>query len=148
MPINYVVTKKVDKSNGTVKELYYAATKALQKKPVDSNSIAAELAQKSSLQNGDAISVLTQLSGIIAEHLKQGRTVSIDGLGNFFPTITSKGVPTPEECTADKIQLSRIGFKAAPSFIKEVRQARFISLQLREMKKGSDKAKKEGDKEI
>ncbi len=142
MAINYVVTKKVDKSSGTVKELYYATTKALQKKPIDSNSIAHELSQKSSLQDGDAISVLTQLSGIIAEHLKQGRTVSIDGLGNFYPTIRSEGVETPEACTADKIQVSRICFKAAPSFIKNVRQTRFISLQLRDMKRACDKEKK------
>ena len=137
MARNYVVTKKVDKSKGEIKERYYATTKAMQKKPVDSTTIAQELAQRSSLQNGDAMSVLVQLSGIIAEHLKQGRTVSIDGLGNFFPTISSEGVDKHEECTAEKIHVSRVGFKAAPSFIKDVRQTRFISLQLRDMKKTS-----------
>ena len=65
------------------------------------------------------MSVLVQLSGVIAEHLHQGRTVSIDGLGNFFPTITSKGVEKPEECTADKVWVARIGFKSAPAFLKK-----------------------------
>ena len=143
MAINYVVTKKVDKTKGEVKERYYATTKALQKKPIDSTTIAHELAQKSSLQNGDAMSVLVLLSGIIAEHLKQGRTVSIDGLGNFFPTISSEGVDKPEDCTADKIHVSRVGFKAAPSFIKNVKQARFISLQLRDLKKNLKKDSEE-----
>ena len=140
MAINYVVTKKVDKSKGEPKELYYATTKALQKKPVGSTTIAQELAQRSSLQNGDAMSVLVQLSDIIAGHLKQGRTVSIEGLGNFYPTITSEGVEKPEECTADKIHLSRICFRAAPTFINEVKQSQFISLDLREKKKALKRA--------
>ena len=55
-----------------------------------------QLAERSSLQDGDVMSVLTQLSGIIAGHLHEGRTVSIDGLGNFFPTISSEGVEKPE----------------------------------------------------
>lgn len=131
MPINYVVTKKIDKSRGTPRELYYASTKALQNKPVNSRQIAEELAARSSLQNGDAISVLVQLSDIIADHLKEGRTVSIDGLGNFFPSITSEGVETPEECTATKVKLSRICFKASPFLIRKVQKTSFISLQLK-----------------
>ena len=88
MSINYAVTKKVDKSKGIAKERYYATTRALQKKPVNSVQIANQLAERSSLQNGDVLSALTQLSDIIAAHLKEGRTVSIDGLGNFYPSIT------------------------------------------------------------
>ena len=108
MSINYVVTKKVDKTKGEVKVRYYATTRAMQKKPVDSSQIAMQLAERSSLQDGDVMSVLTQLSGIIAGHLHEGRTVSIDGLGNFFPTISSEGVEKPEECTADKVWVARI----------------------------------------
>lgn len=99
MSINYAVTKKVDKSKGVVKERYYATTRALQKKPVNSVQIANQLAERSSLQNGDVLSALTQLSDIIAAHLKEGRTVSIDGLGNFIPAspvkrwINRKNVP-------------------------------------------------------
>lgn len=95
MSINYAVTKKVDKSKGVVKERYYATTRALQKKPVNSVQIANQLAERSSLQNGDVLSALTQLSDIIAAHLKEGRTVSIDGLGNFYPSITSEAVDKP-----------------------------------------------------
>lgn len=130
MPINYTVTKKVDKTGSEVKELYYATTRAMQKKPIKSLQIANQLAERSSLQNGDALSVLTQLSDIIARHLKEGRTVCIDGLGNFYPTISSEGVEKPEECTANKVWVSRICFKAAPSFLNNVRRTNFVSMQL------------------
>ena len=142
MAINYVVTKKVDTTKGETNVRYYATTRALQKKPVDSAEIARQLAEKSSLQDGDVMSVLVQLSGVIAEHLHQGRTVSIDGLGNFFATITSKGVEKPEECTADKVWVARIGFKSAPAFLKKIRmKTKFLSIQLREQKKANTQKK-------
>ena len=142
MAINYVVTKKVDTTKGETNVRYYATTRALQKKPVDSAEIARQLAEKSSLQDGDVMSVLVQLSGVIAEHLHQGRTVSIDGLGNFFPTITSKGVEKPEECTADKVWVARIGFKSAPAFLKKIRKkTKILSIQLREQKKANTQKK-------
>lgn len=52
MAINYVVTKKVDTTKGETNVRYYATTRALQKKPVDSAEIARQLAEKSSLQDG------------------------------------------------------------------------------------------------
>ena len=131
MSINYAVTKKVDKSKGVVKERYYATTRALQKKPVNSVQIANQLAERSSLQNGDVLSALTQLSDIIAAHLKEGRTVSIDGLGNFYPSITSEAVDKPEECTANKVWVSRICFKAAPTFLNNVRKTYFFIMKLK-----------------
>ena len=134
MSINYAVTKKVDKSKGIAKERYYATT------------IANQLAERSSLQNGDVLSALTQLSDIIAAHLKEGRTVSIDGLGNFYPSITSEAVDKPEECTANKVWVSRICFKAAPAFLNNVRKTDFVSLQLKYGRK-SAKSQNDSDKE-
>lgn len=143
MPINYVVTKKVDKTNGKIKNLYYATTRALQRKPINSSHIAKQLAERSSLQDGDAMSVLVQLSSIIAKHLSDGRTVKIDGLGNFYPTISSEGVEKPEECTADKVRVARICFKAAPTFLQSVRSTNFFSFQLQEERKLTSKERKE-----
>lgn len=48
MAINYVVTKKVDTTKGETNVRYYATTRALQKKPVDSAETARQLAEKSS----------------------------------------------------------------------------------------------------
>ena len=146
MPINYVVTRKVDKSQGVTKERYYACTRAVQKKPINNVRLAEQLAERSSLQNGDAISVLVQLTDILADHLREGRTVSINGLGNFYPTVTSEGVEKPEECTADKVWVARICFKAAPAFLKKVRNTNFFSFQLQEGRKSSAKEKSKGQK--
>lgn len=137
MSINYVVTKKVDKTQGVTKERYYACTRAMQKRPINNDRIAKKLAERSSLQNGDALSVLVQLSDIIAEFLCAGRTVSIGGLGNFYPSVTSEAVEKPEDCTADKVRVSRICFKAAPAFLKRVRMTDFFSFQVKEERKAA-----------
>lgn len=96
----------------------------------------------SSLQVGDAQSVLVQLPDIIADYLASGRTVNIKGLGNFYPAITSEPVERIEECTADKVRISRICFKAAGSFMQRIyRHLDLFSFQVQELKK---ELKKEG----
>lgn len=52
---------------------------------MSNDELAKRLAFVSSLQVGDAQSVLVQLPDIIADYLASGRTVNIKGLGNFFP---------------------------------------------------------------
>ena len=115
---------------------YYAASKVLQPEPVSNDELAKRLAFVSSLQVGDAQSVLVQLPDIIADYLASGRTVNIKGLGNFFPSITSEPVERIEDCTADKVRISRICFRAAGSFMQRVcRHLDLFSFQVQELKK-------------
>lgn len=137
MAINYSVRKKVNKNKGAEEELYYAVPKALQKagQGVNEVQLARELADISSLTAGDVLSVLELLSGKVASHLKEGRTIHIRGLGTFFTGITSEGCATREECTADKVRVSRICFKADKELSNEVKHTKFISIELNEEKK-------------
>ena len=63
MSMNYVVRKKVDKSGDKEVVRYYAASKVLQPEPVSNDELAKRLAFVSSLQVGDAQSVLVQTAG-------------------------------------------------------------------------------------
>ena len=112
MPINYVVRKKKDQSGNEVKELYYAVPSAIQNKGVSEKQLAEDLHDNSSLSAGDVLSVLEQLPKAIARHMKEGRTVTIRGLGTFYPALSSEGCETPEECTPNKVRLTRICFRA------------------------------------
>ena len=133
MAINYSVKKKVDKSGTTPIERYYAVPKAMQSAGdgIDERDIALEMEQISSLTAGDVLSVLELFSGRIAGHLRDGRTVNIRGLGTFFLGLTSEGVATPEECTADKVKVTRICYKADKALAKKVKDATFFSMQLK-----------------
>ena len=98
MPINYVVRKKKDQSGNEVKELYYAVPSAIQNKGVSEKQLAEDLHDNSSLSAGDVLSVLEQLPKAIARHMKEGRTVTIRGLGTFYPALSSDGC---EACNCD-----------------------------------------------
>ncbi|MCC8187179.1 MAG: HU family DNA-binding protein [Bacteroides sp.] len=137
MSINYVVTKKVDKTGETPKTLYYATTKFIQKpgEGVDINQLAYELAERSSLSEGDVLSVLKQLPDRVIEHLKFGRTVHLEGIGTFMTSLTSEGYETPEEVTAEKVRVKRVCFRADKGLTYQVKKAKFMSIQLLEMKK-------------
>lgn len=127
MAILYVPRKKVDKSGETPKELYYAVPKAFQRRgvPIDEKKLAESMEMKSSLTAGDVKSVLTQLPREIAEELKNGRTVNIEGLGTFYLSISSEGVEKPEDCKASTIKSIRICFRAAEEMKKLMANCEF-----------------------
>ena len=131
MPINYVVRKKKDQSGNEVKELYYAVPSAIQNKGVSEKQLAEDLHDNSSLSAGDVLSVLEQLPKAIARLMKEGRTVTIRGLGTFYPALSSEGCETPEECTPNKVRLTRICFRADTAFTYDVKHCEFESMQLR-----------------
>lgn len=136
MTINYSIRKKVDKTKEKVKELYYAVPTAIQgREGVDEKELAQDIQDQSSLMAGDVLSALQQLPNIIAHHLKNGRTVNIHGLGTFYPALTSEGAETPEECTPNKVRLTRVCFRADKKFTNTVKNCNFNSFQLEELRK-------------
>ena len=106
MPINYVVRKKKDQSGNEVKELYYAVPSAIQNKGVSEKQLAEDLHDNSSLSAGDVLSVLEQLPKAIARHMKEGRTVTIRGLGTFVPGLKpSEGLRNSRRMYAQQSQI-------------------------------------------
>lgn len=106
------------------------------------NESGEALAKRSSLQTGDAQSVLVQLPDIIADFLASGRTVNIKGLGNFFPAMTSEPVERVEDCTADKVRITRIRFRSSKEFMARIyKYLDLFSFQVHELKKELKKKK-------
>ena len=131
MPINYVVRKKKDQSGNEVKELYYAVPSAIQNKGVSEKQLAEGPARQQ-FTLGRRRTVCTRTTPkAIARHMKEGRTVTIRGLGTFFPALSSEGCETPEECTPNKVRLTRICFRADTAFTYDVKHCEFESMQLR-----------------
>lgn len=125
MSINYVMRKKVDKSGTEEKTLYYATAYAPQKEGVNEQEIGEYLQERSSLTAGDVLSTLEQLPAAIAHFLKNGRTVTIRGLGTFYPAITSEGFESPKVCRTDKVKFKRICFRTDKKFLYKMRGLSF-----------------------
>ena len=125
MSVSYVTRKKVDKSGDEIKELYYAVPMCIQRTGVDEKKLAGDLSGQSSLTDGDVLSVLTQLPSKIVKYLKEGRTITIHGLGTFYLSISSEGVESPEECKPNKIKNCRICFRADKQMKDELSDCHF-----------------------
>ncbi|MCC8187163.1 MAG: DNA-binding protein [Bacteroides sp.] len=140
MSINYVMRKKVDKSGEEEKTLYYAVPYALQKSGVNEQQIGDYLQERSSLTAGDVLSTLEQLPAAIAHFLKDGRTVTIRGLGTFYPAISSEGFDNPRKCKPNHVILKRICFRTDKKFLHKMANTRFQQISepgARERKKKS-----------
>ncbi len=133
MPINYSARKKVDKTGDEPRELYYAVAKALQSRnnSATERDLAELMSKVSTLTTADVMAVLTLLPWAIAEYLKMSRTINIEGLGTFFTSLTSEGVETPEELTADKVRISRICYKADKKLKEEVMSTSLFNMERR-----------------
>ncbi len=106
----YVVRSKVDKTGEKERVLYYGVPVVSGR--VTEEEIATEICQRASLTRGDVLAVLSAVSDSLQNHLSEGRTVSLKGIGVFSVSASSEGVDTPEKCTPAKVKAQRICFKA------------------------------------
>jgi len=78
----------------------------------DLNKLSEEVAELSSLSPGDVKNTIDNLITVMTRHLQSGESVSLDGLGNFTPSLKSrgKGSETAEEVSASNARL-KINFR-------------------------------------
>jgi predicted histone-like DNA-binding protein len=74
------------------------------------NDIARELADRSSLSQGDVLNVLRNLVEVLPTYLKLGMTIRLEGFGSFHISVQSEGTDTAEELTAHNVKKARIVF--------------------------------------
>lgn len=61
-------------------------------KPIDTKKIAERLAKISTVSYADVVAVLAELPGVLADYMAQGKSVKLDGLGNFRYVLDTDGV--------------------------------------------------------
>lgn len=131
MGLIYLVRKKKFKTPEGMKELYYAIQRKLQKRGgVNERDLARRLAQQSGRSEGDALSILTDLPGVIEEILMNGESVTIRGLGSFHASITSNGFENPEDVLPHEVKLSKVYFIADRKFAYRVSKMKFFRFPL------------------
>lgn len=60
--------------------------------PVETKEVAERLAQISTVSKSDMAAVLGDLAGVLADFMKQGKSVRLEGLGTFRYTLDTEGV--------------------------------------------------------
>ncbi|MDR0940242.1 MAG: HU family DNA-binding protein [Mediterranea sp.] len=95
---------------------------------IDTKDIQERIHESCSLTEGDVIAAISALSDIMGYELVNGRLVHIDGIGSFYPVLTTNG-----EVTADmnlrkrshKVALKGIKFKPDKELLWKVRHPKF-----------------------
>ena len=74
---------------------------------VKTEGLAKEVAELSALSPGDVMSTIANLVTVITRHLRDSHSVTLDGLGTFYLTLTSvgKGVEKEEDVSPEQAQL-------------------------------------------
>ena len=87
--------------------------------------IAEALTRNTTLSRGEASLVLDELQAVIINSLLDGYTVQMGDWGSFQLTVSSDGVDTEADCTADKIKAVNIRFRPGKGMKEAVAKASF-----------------------
>lgn len=112
MAFKYTVTERkvLTKSGG--REMMQMASQVNLGR-VDIDQLATEIAEVTSLGEGDVKSVLLHLAKQSVSYLTMGFSVQIGDLGTLTPRISAKAVPTTDKYTTDNIR--RVNVRYTPS---------------------------------
>lgn len=128
MAVRYKMTRINDNINesGTVK---YSVT-TVSYGNVNLDSLAEQMSDASTFTYGDVKGMIENLTLLVAETLKRGNTVTIDGLGTFSVTAQpNRDVEEPSKIRAESIKLKNIGFKPSPKLKDRLSNIEFVRLK-------------------
>lgn len=89
------------KSFNSRAEVYFPQS-IVQGKPVETETIAKDLAKISTVSNSDVQAVLGDISGVMHARMSQGKSVHIKGLGYFRYVLDTKGVKDLKDFNFEK----------------------------------------------
>lgn len=93
------------------KQAVYYPRAIVQGKPVETETIAKDLAKISTVSNSDVQAVLGDISGVMHTRMSQGKSVHIKGLGYFRYVLDTKGVKNLKDFNFEKqVQAVRVEF--------------------------------------
>lgn len=112
MAFKYIVTERKVITKGGGHERKQVAQQ-INLGRVDIDQLATEIAEVTSLGEGDVKSVLLHLAKQSVSYLTMGFSVQLGDLGTLTPRISAKAVPTGEKYTTDQIR--RVNVRYTPS---------------------------------
>lgn len=97
---------------------------------VNTDTFSERIADSSTFNIGEVKGMLENLTRMIAGYLKEGYTVSVDGLGTFSVTAqVNREVNDPSRVRAESIKLKSIGFKPSPKLKDRLSNIEFTKLK-------------------
>lgn len=111
MSILYKTLPRKNPQDMAAPEKFYAAVVA--NGSVDFETLAEQISNQCTVTETDCLAVLNALEQNIVHELKQGRIVRLGKLGNFQVSLSSTGLSTADQVSAQAITATRILFRPA-----------------------------------
>ena len=92
---------------------------------ISTKKLADLVADRCSLSRGDVFASVCEIGGMILELLKDGYSVELDGLGDFYLSAGSEGFEDPKKCTPHRVKARRVCFRMAPCVRKSMKFVKF-----------------------
>ncbi|MDD2530428.1 MAG: hypothetical protein PHN41_04290 [Bacteroidales bacterium] len=124
MSIIYKIWKKKFKNkNGEVQEKFYACKKT--KRTLTTEEVCQQIAEASSLTEGDVMSALLGLSMVTKRGLTMGYSVNLEGIGTIGLSVTSPAMDSPKDISKVRVRANRITFRPDKSLKAILKSLRF-----------------------
>lgn len=89
---------------------------------VTTRMLAEDIAGSCSFSSGVVKGVLQALAEQLAKHLEKGRTVDLEGIGNFSITLkTPRGITDPKQIRAESINFNNVVYRCSPELKHELK---------------------------
>lgn len=112
------------KRNKTSEVEFYA--KAVNGQTINTKQLAKEIQHATTLTTTDIKAALNALSEAIKEHLMEGDSVHIEGLGYLKPSLKCTKKMTCEKASAKFIEVKTINFRPERDMIKELKKCTIV----------------------
>lgn len=109
MPINYVVTPRVNPKDLAAPRKFYAIAKSTGEETV--RQLANEISKRNGLSVADVFATIEALIDLVPERLEQGKIVRLGEFGSFSTSLSSEGVEKQEDFTAANIKSNSLNFR-------------------------------------
>lgn len=128
MAVRYKLTKINDNITGKEQVKYSVTT--VSNGNVNLDTLAERMTDASTFTYGEVKGLMENLTLMIANSLKDGKTVTIDGLGTFSITAQpNREVEEPSKIRAESIKLKGIGFKPSPKLKERLSDIEFTKMK-------------------
>jgi len=109
MPINYVLTQRVNPRDVASPRKFYALAKSTGEETV--RQFATEISKRTNLSSSEVFAALEAFIDLIPERISEGKIVRLGDFGSFNLTLSSEGVDKAEDFDASKIKGNSLNFR-------------------------------------
>ena len=109
--------------DGEEQEKFYACKRTI--KTLSTSEVCQQIAEASSLTEGDVMASLIGLSKVTKRGLSMGYSVNLEGIGTIGVSVTSPAMDSPKDISKVRVRANRITFRPDKSLKAILKSLRF-----------------------